>query len=170
MAVAKRAVDWPDSDSGRPPSIYKANRARVPVSRIQSSIVVLSASYESSNLEATSALRERLFSAADDCSRSLRPAGRRRFVCTSSEAIFALSKQSACAQPSRVLHFNQAKCYTKGDDMAQRDTQTNLRLPSELKKWLQEQADSQHRSLSAEVVIRLESTRSTAPDAQKGKQ
>ena len=54
--------------------------------------------------------------------------------------------------------------------MAQRDTQTNLRLPLELKKWLQEQADSQHRSLSAEVVIRLESTRPQAPDAQKGNQ
>ena len=48
--------------------------------------------------------------------------------------------------------------------------QFKVRLPLELKQWLQEQADNQRRSLTAEVVLRLESTRPKAPAAQKGKQ
>ncbi|WP_409516369.1 Arc family DNA-binding protein [Comamonas sp.] len=46
--------------------------------------------------------------------------------------------------------------------------QFKVRLPLELKQWLQEQADAQRRSLTAEVIVRLESTRPQAPDAQKG--
>lgn len=43
--------------------------------------------------------------------------------------------------------------------MSQGDAQTNLRLPAELKKWLQEQAVKARRSLSAEVAVRLEESR-----------
>lgn len=46
--------------------------------------------------------------------------------------------------------------------------QFKVRLPLELKQWLQEQADAQRRSLTAEVIVRLESTRPQAPEAQKG--
>ncbi|WP_446715026.1 Arc family DNA-binding protein [Comamonas sp. B21-038] len=46
--------------------------------------------------------------------------------------------------------------------------QFKVRLPLELKQWLQGQAEAQRRSLTAEVIIRLESTRPQAPDAQKG--
>ena len=52
--------------------------------------------------------------------------------------------------------------------MAQSDVQTNLKFPLELKKWLQEEAVKARRSLTAEVVLRLESTRPTAPEVQKG--
>lgn len=43
--------------------------------------------------------------------------------------------------------------------MAQSDAQTNLRFPIDLKKWLQKQADLARRSLTAEVVLRLEASR-----------
>lgn len=54
----------------------------------------------------------------------------------------------------------------KGNDMAPSEIQTNLRLPLELKAWLQEQAEAARRSLTAEVVLRLEESRSL----QAGKQ
>lgn len=47
----------------------------------------------------------------------------------------------------------------KGSTMAPSDVQTNMRLPAELKRWLQEQADRARRSLTAEVVLRLEASR-----------
>lgn len=50
--------------------------------------------------------------------------------------------------------------------MAPSEIQTNLRLPLELKAWLQEQAEAARRSLTAEVVLRLEESRSL----QAGKQ
>jgi hypothetical protein len=47
----------------------------------------------------------------------------------------------------------------KGKAMAQSEVQTNMRLPSALKTWLQEQAETARRSLTAEVVHRLEESR-----------
>lgn len=52
--------------------------------------------------------------------------------------------------------------------MAPSDVQTNLRLPLELKQWLQQQADKARRSLTAEVVLRLEESRDF--QQQKGQQ
>lgn len=47
--------------------------------------------------------------------------------------------------------------YTKkGIAMARSDTQTNLRLTKELKDWLREQAVKHRRSLTSEIVVRLE--------------
>ncbi|MFG0675901.1 Arc family DNA-binding protein [Delftia sp. WSY_7] len=43
--------------------------------------------------------------------------------------------------------------------MAQSEVQTNVRLPAALKTWLQEQAETARRSLTAEVVHRLEESR-----------
>ncbi len=47
------------------------------------------------------------------------------------------------------------------------DEQTNLRLPGDLKDWLKEQAQAARRSLTAEVILRLEESR-TAQQPQKG--
>lgn len=46
--------------------------------------------------------------------------------------------------------------------MAHGDVQTNVRLPSELKQWLREQAEKARRSLTAEVVLHLEAGRAAA--------
>lgn len=43
--------------------------------------------------------------------------------------------------------------------MARSDEQTNVRLPAELKSYINDQAASARRSLTAEVVLRLERTR-----------
>lgn len=43
--------------------------------------------------------------------------------------------------------------------MAPSDVQTNVRLPAELKQWLQQQAKKARRSLTAEVVLHLEAAR-----------
>lgn len=51
--------------------------------------------------------------------------------------------------------------------MARSDVQTNVRLPMELKHWLQEQAKTARRGLTAEVVLHLEAARNAA---QEGKQ
>ena len=51
--------------------------------------------------------------------------------------------------------------------MTPSDAQTNVRLPVELKKWLQEQAETSRRSFTAEVVLRLEESRD---QQQKGQQ
>lgn len=53
--------------------------------------------------------------------------------------------------------------------MAQSEEQTNVRLPVELKRWLQEQSKTSRRSLTAEVVLRLEASRQAdlKPSAQK---
>lgn len=47
------------------------------------------------------------------------------------------------------------------------DVQTNVRIPAELKQWLQGQAKAARRSLTAEVVLHLEAARAAA---QKGQQ
>jgi len=52
--------------------------------------------------------------------------------------------------------------------MAPSEAQTNLRLPVGLKVWLQEQAEKARRSLTAEVVFRLEESRNR--QEQKGTQ
>ena len=51
--------------------------------------------------------------------------------------------------------------------MTPSDVQTNVRLPAELKQWLQDQATKARRSLTAEVVLHLEAARAAA---QKGQQ
>lgn len=51
--------------------------------------------------------------------------------------------------------------------MSNNDLQTNIRLPTELKQWLKDQAQKAHRSLTAEVVLRLEAARAAV---QKGNQ
>ena len=43
--------------------------------------------------------------------------------------------------------------------MARSDKQTNVRLPDELKKWLLERAGDNRRSLTNEVLVRLEASR-----------
>lgn len=43
--------------------------------------------------------------------------------------------------------------------MLHTDLQTNVRLPAALKEYIQEQASRERRSLTAEVVMRLERTR-----------
>jgi len=43
--------------------------------------------------------------------------------------------------------------------MARSDVQTNVRLPAELKHWLQEQATTARRSVTQEIVLRLEQSR-----------
>jgi predicted transcriptional regulator len=52
--------------------------------------------------------------------------------------------------------------------MAQEDVQTNVRLPADLKAWLEKQAAQSRRSLTAEVVIALEQyrTRQEVADAK----
>ena len=56
---------------------------------------------------------------------------------------------------------------TKKTAMTPSDVQTNVRLPAELKQWLQDQATKARRSLTAEVVLHLEAARAAA---QKGQQ
>lgn len=43
--------------------------------------------------------------------------------------------------------------------MAQSEEQTNIRFPIDLKRWLQEKSKTARRSLTAEVVLRLEESR-----------
>lgn len=43
--------------------------------------------------------------------------------------------------------------------MAPSDAQTNIRLPTGLKQWLQDQARAARRSLTQEMVLRLEQSR-----------
>lgn len=43
--------------------------------------------------------------------------------------------------------------------MAPSEAQTNVRLPVELKQWLQDQARAARRSLTQELVLRLEQSR-----------
>ena len=43
--------------------------------------------------------------------------------------------------------------------MARNDRQVNIRIPESLKKYLDEQAETSHRSFTAEVVYRLEKNR-----------
>jgi len=53
--------------------------------------------------------------------------------------------------------------------MAQSDSQTNVRLPIELKTWLKKKAEEAHRSLTSEVIHRLEESMQR-DTAQKGSQ
>lgn len=43
--------------------------------------------------------------------------------------------------------------------MARIDEQTNVRLPAELKEWLKSQAVAARRSVTAELIFRLEQSR-----------
>ena len=43
--------------------------------------------------------------------------------------------------------------------MARHDEQTNVRLPAELKEWLKCQAAKARRSVTAELILRLEQSR-----------
>jgi Arc-like DNA binding domain len=65
---------------------------------------------------------------------------------------------------------NVAKCYidskhfaTYNVGMPSEDIQTNLRIPSDLKLRLQRAADASKRSLTAEVIARLEDSFSMTP-------
>ncbi|QIL73276.1 Arc family DNA-binding protein [Diaphorobacter sp. HDW4B] len=49
--------------------------------------------------------------------------------------------------------------------MARIDEQTNVRLPAELKEWLKAQAAAARRSVTAELIVRLEQSR-TAQEAK----
>ena len=51
--------------------------------------------------------------------------------------------------------------------MARLDVQTNVRLPKELKCWLLERAGGNRRSLTSEIVMRLDDSRKAEADAQK---
>ncbi len=54
--------------------------------------------------------------------------------------------------------------------MARSDEQTNVRLPKDLKDWLVAQAELQRRSLTSEIVMRLEESRKLTEAApQKAK-
>ena len=55
--------------------------------------------------------------------------------------------------------------------MTPSDVQTNVRLPAELKQWLQDQATAARRSFTQELVFRLEASRQAAQQTQqKGQQ
>lgn len=43
--------------------------------------------------------------------------------------------------------------------MARSDEQTNLRIPADLKEWIKKRAAEAKRSLTAEIVLRLEQSR-----------
>ncbi|AOV02375.1 Arc family DNA-binding protein [Delftia tsuruhatensis] len=43
--------------------------------------------------------------------------------------------------------------------MARTDAQTNVRLPEDLKEWLKSQAVAARRSVTAELIFRLEQSR-----------
>lgn len=43
--------------------------------------------------------------------------------------------------------------------MARSDEQTNLRIPADLKEWIKKRATEARRSLTAEIVFRLEQSR-----------
>lgn len=43
--------------------------------------------------------------------------------------------------------------------MARHDEQTNVRIPAELKEWLKAQAAEARRSVTAELILRLEQSR-----------
>ncbi|PWB21311.1 Arc family DNA-binding protein [Comamonas sp. JNW] len=49
--------------------------------------------------------------------------------------------------------------------MSRKDEQTNVRIPLELKEWLKTQAQAARRSVTAELVTRLEESRK----AQEGR-
>jgi len=51
--------------------------------------------------------------------------------------------------------------------MARTDAQTNVRLPQELKDWLSREAEAQRRSLTNEIVLRLEQSRERQLAAQQ---
>ena len=53
--------------------------------------------------------------------------------------------------------------------MAETDEQTNLRIPKDLKDWLKQQAEQARRSVTAEIVTRLEQSRAKQ-QAQDGPQ
>lgn len=45
---------------------------------------------------------------------------------------------------------------------------TPIRLSDEMKNWLREEAEHNHRSLNGEVIARLEASRQAAPKRKKG--
>lgn len=76
-------------------------------------------------------------------------------------------KQSACKEPSTLLHYNQAQCYTK-ESMKHPTVQTNVRLPKSLKSWLVARAATHRRSLTGEIVVHLEAAKEAEAGAAKG--
>lgn len=53
--------------------------------------------------------------------------------------------------------------------MVRSEEQTNMRLPTELKEWLKQKAATNFRSVTGEIVARLEQSRK-AEEAQHAKQ
>jgi hypothetical protein len=51
-----------------------------------------------------------------------------------------------------------------------RDEQTNLRIPAELKEWLRLEAEMAKRSMTAEVVLRLEQSRAQQQASKEDQQ
>lgn len=47
------------------------------------------------------------------------------------------------------------------------DEQTNIRIPSDLKEWLRQEARASRRSLTSEVILRLEESRARQGAAQQ---
>ncbi len=71
---------------------------------------------------------------------------------------------------STVLVRNKARCYTstvlyrtaqQGNEMkgVRAQPQVAVRMPPDLKRWLQVQASDHMRSLNAEIVVRLQTSR-----------
>lgn len=52
----------------------------------------------------------------------------------------------------------------------EKDEQCNLRLPKDLKEWLKTQAATARRTLTSEVIFRLERSREQESQPQKGQQ
>ncbi|MFC4924553.1 Arc family DNA-binding protein [Delftia deserti] len=50
--------------------------------------------------------------------------------------------------------------------MARKDEQTNVRLPADLKDWLKAQATAARRSVTAELILRLEQSRKAQDAAE----
>lgn len=78
-------------------------------------------------------------------------------------------KQSACVLCSGLLHWVQANCYIDSG-MARLDSQTNIRIPIDLKHWLRLEAEKAKRSVTAEIVMRLEQSRAQQRAAKEDQQ
>lgn len=56
---------------------------------------------------------------------------------------------------AKCFNKNQAKCYTRSELMSRKDPQFNLRLPEEVKEWVEQSAKENCRSQTAEIVFWL---------------
>ena len=56
---------------------------------------------------------------------------------------------------AKCFNLNQAKCYARSELMSRKDPQFNLRLPEEVKEWVEQSAKENCRSQTAEIVFWL---------------